>query len=69
MSISISDAFAEQMIDSVREMSINRLLTRTDNEWFSGFLNDDDIIDIESKTGRKILCSVESGEYFYKFEK
>lgn len=38
-----------------------------DNRWFSGYLSDDAVKKVEQTTGKKIICSAESGEYFYKF--
>ena len=42
------------------------LLSNKSGEWKSGFLNEVDTKEVESQTGKKIQCSVESGEYFYK---
>ena len=57
-----------KMLKSMREYTIDRLINDGD-VWFSGYITDSDIEDIELKTNKKVLCSAESGEYFYKLDK
>lgn len=50
----------------VRRATKKHLLSEKANEWFSGFLTKEDKIEIADQTGKKVECSPESGEYFYR---
>ncbi len=58
----------ERMLIASRGDMIFHLLSKKAHEWKSGFLTDRDITEIEKETNKKVKCSTESGEYFYKLE-
>lgn len=60
------DRVAVRMINGMRIMTFNHLLSDKKNEYFSGYLQESDIKLIEELTEMKVSCSPESGEYFYK---
>ena len=57
-----------RLIYSQRVTTIEHLLSENNTNWFSGFLEEIDIQNLEEHLNKKIRCSVESGEYFYKVE-
>lgn len=57
---------ATAMIKGMRKLGICHLLSNKCNEWQSAYLNKSDIRLIETLTNKKVKCSPESGEYFYK---
>lgn len=56
------------MLNRMREHGKKHLLSNNAHKWQSAYLDDEDIIQIETATGKKVRCSCESGEYFYKLE-
>jgi len=60
------DRLAYAMILGLKRCLLIHLFSNKCNEWHSGFLSDIEINLVELITNRKVLCSVESGEYFYK---
>lgn len=58
----------KSMLDGMREYTINKLID-DGSVWFSGYITESDIEVIEQRTNKKVLCSAESGEYFYKLDK
>lgn len=56
------------LINQSRLAIIDHLTSEDSGNWKSGFLEQSDINSIEIKTGRKVRCSTESGEYFYRLE-
>jgi hypothetical protein len=61
-----SDKYANYLLNWMRNLTKQHLRSKGANVFFSGYLTDHDIIEIENETGKKIHCSAESGEYFYK---
>lgn len=58
--------FGEQMLRAAAEKVKEHLLSENCEQWLSGYLSPWDVNEIEEKTNRKVDCSAESGEYFYK---
>ncbi len=63
-----NDLRARRMINRMRIMTFNHLLSTKHKTYFSGYMQDSDIALIEELTEMKVHCSPESGEYFYKLD-
>jgi hypothetical protein len=68
LSLEKDDPLAEHLLNSLRIDIACHLLSPKGNQWRSGYLTDDDREKLEKETGRRIRCSTESGEYFYKLD-
>jgi len=64
-----ADKLSKSLLNGARKNIANHLLSDKCDNWMSGYLTDNDITKIEKETNRKVRCSTESGEYFYKLEK
>ena len=60
------DKLGTKMINQSRIEICNHLFSNDANKDKSGYLTDEDIALVEKLTMKKIHCSVESGEYFYR---
>jgi hypothetical protein len=58
--------FGEYLLRAAAEKVKEHLLSENCDKWLSGYVSQADIEFIESKTNRKVDCSPESGEYFYR---
>jgi hypothetical protein len=68
MDLCTNDKAGRRLLNKARIDIANHLRSEKCNEWKSGFLTDNDILKIEKHTNRKVKCSVESGEYFYRLQ-
>jgi len=64
--IARGDKLATRLLNGARKQTVTHLFSEDGDKFFSGFLTDNDIERIEKHTGKKVYCSPESGEYFYK---
>lgn len=61
-----SNKFGLYLLKQSTDKTKEHLLSDRCESWFSGYLSPDDISSIEFQTKRRVLISVESGEYFFK---
>lgn len=61
--------FAQQMLQESAVDITKHLFSKNSHNYKSGYLYEEDILEIERITEKKVICSVESGEYFYKLQK